>query len=89
MPFLPNSAPAQAYKGQSVIITVPSELYLNLSKIYVGEIMQINSSGKLGIVSEIDVFGNSYKISPLQPDLRFDSDATPGILGLEEINRFD
>ena len=80
MAYLYNDIPAQAYKGQAVKITLSNSYISQLPNIILGEIME-NSDGKLGIVCEIDSFGNSFKISPLQPNFRFDSDATPGILG--------
>lgn len=73
---------AQAYKGQSVICTFTEEDWINdiLPNIKVKDPVGVDSSRKLGLVSEIDVYGFSIKVTPLQPDKRFDSNETPGIL---------
>lgn len=76
-----NTISAQAYKGQSVIIT---PIAGTLGDFLIGEMLVVASSGKIGTICEIDTYGSSFKVTPLQPNFRFDGDGTPGILGAGE-----
>lgn len=81
---------AQAYKGESVICSFAGSSWTSIvlanPEIYnFGKIVSISSNSKLGIISEIDIYGNSFKVTPLQPDFRFDSVNTPGILRKGEV----
>lgn len=88
MAYLANSIEAQAYKGQSVMIILLPEYVENMINLSVGKLVQ-NEDGKIGVVSEIDTYGNSFKVAPLQPDLRFDSIDTPGILQKTNITLYE
>lgn len=71
---------AQAYEGQSVICTFGDTWVDVIEILNIGDIIVAESSGKIGQIVEMDMYGNSFKVSPLQPNLRFDSGAAPGIL---------
>jgi hypothetical protein len=76
MPSLSNIQDAQAYRGQAVKVTCNPEIVQTLTLgalAVVGDLIT-----PTGYISEIDFYGNSIKITPIQPDKRFDS--IPGIL---------
>ena len=61
-----NTVPSQALRGQNIKITVqlPS---LEFTQLQVGQLCQ-NNAGKQGVIYSVDTFGNSFEISPYQPD---------------------
>jgi len=78
------SSPAQ--RGQSVQVYLNSaETLAKLSAVTVGQKAVITSSSKVGYVCSVDYRGNSYEVTPVTPDARFDSTTTPGILNATEI----
>lgn len=81
-----NQLASSALRGQSVIVYLNSaETLAKLSTITKGQKAVITSSSKVGYVSFVDYPGNSYEVTPVTPDARFDSTTTPGILNATEV----
>jgi len=75
-----NDRTAQALRGESVIVTVPSSDWATVSSsLAIGDEILIPESGNLGTVGSIDSFGLTFEVVPFQPDFRFDG-ANPGLL---------
>lgn len=89
-----QSSPALRY--QSAVVTV----YPSQAATYFGGMVHpqefdayaanrmrasVGSSGKQGYIQQVDVYGTTFRVKPLTPDARFDSNATPGILQAGEI----
>lgn len=86
---LTNQTASPALRGQDALIILSwSDSNASLKNVSVGEKAGCVSSGKLGTVSEIDPNGLYIKIKPAQPNARFDSSSTPGILNLGELITF-
>jgi hypothetical protein len=86
MPNPINAKASQALRGQSVTVTMEAPEYPDLS--WLDQIVEVDSSGKTGIVTRVDQYGVSFQVTPIQPDTRFDSLNTPGILSASETINF-
>lgn len=76
-----NTIASQAYRGQTVRITLGVGQIPELYNIMVGQTaINPDNNTVIGVISEVDLYGNSFKITPVQPNLRFDTISTPGIL---------
>jgi hypothetical protein len=74
-----------ANRGADVWVTLgATEVVNKLSSIYNGEKATISSSGNVGYVSFVDVYGHGFRVSPQSPAGRFESIA-PGYLSAGEI----
>lgn len=63
-----NKYPFQASRSQAVKITLdPSEIEY-LSQINIGDQCTIDSTGVLASIYSIDKYGNSFMVTPVQPD---------------------
>lgn len=81
-----NQKYSQALRGQGVKVTLsPSDAALYLDTIEVGDECTADSSDKGGTVRSVDRLGNSFKISPKQPNDTFNSLSTPGYLASGEV----
>ena len=91
-----NLASSPALRGQSSVVSV----YPSQALTYFGGMVntfefntarpnlmraKVQSSSKIGYLSEVDVYGTTFKVAPITPDLSFDSNSTPGILQAGEI----
>jgi len=90
-------ASSPALRNQSAVVSV----YPSQAATYFGGMVQPNgpfdaysakrmravvqSSGKQGYIHQVDVYGSRFLVKPITPDLRFDSNSTPGILQAGEI----
>lgn len=84
-----NQNAAPALRGQDAIVQLTwAASATNLPNISIGQTAGVVSSGKFGTVSEIDPNGIFVKVKPAQPNARFDSLSTPGILAANEIVTF-
>lgn len=88
MPTPINQTSSQALRGQSVIVTVDPTVDGYPEASWVGNIVTVDSSSKQGIITSVDVNGISFKVTPIQPNLRFDSTSTPGLLAVGETINF-
>lgn len=80
---LTNRQTAQSLHGQSVLVTLDSsESNTYLSQLSIGDLVESDESGDLGTISFIDDKGHSFKVTPVQPDFRFDG-ASVGLLSLD------
>lgn len=72
MATLTNTKTAQAQKGQNVIFTLSgSDAITYLPDLTIGQECELDSNGKLGYISEIDLAGISFKIKPVNQSLDF------------------
>ena len=84
-----NQTAAPALDGQDALVTLTwAASTANLANIYLGEKVT-TSGGNIGYVSFIDTNGIYVKVKPQQPNLRFDSASTPGILAANETLTFN
>lgn len=64
-----NQVASQALRGENVKITVDlSSNQAEFDQLVVGQACVNNQSGAEGYVYSIDSFGNTFEITPLQPD---------------------
>jgi multidrug efflux pump subunit AcrA (membrane-fusion protein) len=78
--LLTNRQTAQSLHGQSVLITLDSsQSNTYLFQFSIGNSVQSDESGNLGTISFIDTKGHSFKVTPVQPDFRFEG-ANYGLL---------
>lgn len=84
-----NQTAAPALDGQDSLITLTwSASTANLANMFVGQKVT-TSGGNIGNVSFIDTNGIYVKVKPQQPNLRFDSASTPGVLAATEVLTFN
>ncbi|HEY8687745.1 MAG TPA: hypothetical protein VIM07_00810 [Chitinophagaceae bacterium] len=80
-----NRFAASALRGQGTKITLDStETGTKLPNITVGQKATTGSTSKVGYVYSVDYYGNSFIVTPRNPDLRFDSTAS-GYLSVGEV----
>lgn len=63
-----NRKASQALRGETVIVTVDSTDQANLHLISKGQLATLSSNSKTGTVGRVDYFGNSFQVTPIQPD---------------------
>jgi len=80
MPTPTNAKASQSLRGQDVTITMDPSVDSYPDPSWINNVVSVGSSSKTGIITSVDVNGVSFKVTPIQPDLRFDSTSTPGIL---------
>jgi hypothetical protein len=71
---LTNQVASQALRGQNTKVTLSFAESANLSSLSVGMQCQGSLSAILGYIYSIDVYGNSFEITPAQPDQIFGSE---------------
>lgn len=83
MATLTNRKTAQAQTGQDVIFTLNgADSITYLSQLELDMECKLDSNNKLGYISEIDLYGHSFKIKPVNPSLDFAN--TPQFLEASE-----
>lgn len=75
-----NRKASQALKGQAVLVTLDSSDSANLYKVREGQLAINNSNAKVGKVAFVDVYGHSFKVSPVWPYGDFASASVYGYL---------
>jgi hypothetical protein len=84
-----NQIAAPVLDGQDALVTLTwAASTANLANISIGEKVT-TSGGNIGYVSFIDPNGIYVKVKPQQPNLRFDSASSPGILAATEVLTFN
>lgn len=84
-----NQTAAPALNGEDSLVTMTwAASTANLANISIGQKVT-TSGGNIGYVSFIDTNGIYVKVKPQQPNTRFDSASTPGILAANEILTFN
>jgi hypothetical protein len=63
-----NQVASQALRGQNVKVTLDSSDAGQLANINIGDLCTISTSSNTGTVYSIDSYGNSFEITPIQPD---------------------
>lgn len=81
--------PYQALRGQSVRVYLSNSDSSILGSLYVGQIIEINSTNVLGYIVSVDEYGRSFLISPIQPNFTLESFGTPGYFDAGEIVYID
>jgi len=66
-----NKKASQTLRGQVAIVTVEDDDIAKLADLEVGMVCENDSSNKTGTIHSIDLYGNSFKVSPIQPDKDF------------------
>ena len=80
-----NNQSAVALRGGAVLVTLTAaESLSKLPSIAVGYKATMGSSSNVGYVSSVDKYGYSFKVSPRNPNERFES-VTPGYLNNGEL----
>ena len=78
MATVTNTKDSQALRGQAAIVTVGTSDIAAMQQFTVGETVTCDGGTTLGTIHSIDFYGNSFKVSPIQPNLTFNT--TPGYL---------
>ena len=81
---LSNTAYCAVLRGTDATVTLPQSQISQLPYLVIGNKATISSSGYYGYISEIDVYGNSFKFKAAQVDGILES-VTPGLLNISEI----
>lgn len=79
-----NTKAYQSLRGQAVLVTVASDELDDLQDISKGMLATNDSSGKTGLVGNVDYFGTTFQVIPIQPDRTFESAGTYGYLAANE-----
>lgn len=84
-----NTLSSEAQRGEDAIVSLSSgqaAIYLGgIGAIHVGERAQVVSSNVYGYVSEIDVYGTTFRIKPQYPSGNMASVYNPGVLNANEL----
>lgn len=68
-----NRKASQALAGQGVIVTLNAADAGQLGNWEAGDLVTADTSGKTGTINRVDGEGNSFSVTPIQPDKSFDS----------------
>jgi hypothetical protein len=79
-----NQVASQALRGEDVIVSLDSTDTAKLSSISVGQQASISATSIYGVVSEIDSYGHSFQVTPIQPNFAFASPSQAGYLKATE-----
>ena len=79
-----NQVAASTLRGQDAIVTLNGAQQPDLAGFSLGQRAQVESSAKTGYISEIDLYGYTFRIKPQYPSGDLSSLTTPGILGVGE-----
>jgi hypothetical protein len=79
-----NQKASQALFGQSVTVTLDSSDSLQLAHIAVGDKIELDSSGNIGYICSIDLYGNSFKANPVDGASTLASTTPVGYLAEDE-----
>lgn len=63
-----NQVASQALRGQNVKVTLNGSDAAQLSNINIGDVCTISTSNNTGTIYSIDLYGNSFEITPIQPN---------------------
>ena len=80
-----NRKASQTLAGQAALVTLNSSDAANMYLLRAGQLCTNQSSGKTGTVNKINVYGNSFTISPIQPNMNFSSASVYGYLASGEV----
>lgn len=85
MATVTNIVPCNAPNGQNAIVTLGTSDTTNvLPALTVGQKCTNGSSSKIGYISEIDPFGRTFKIAPINAVSNFASTTPRGTLATSE-----
>lgn len=79
-----NRKASQSLRGQAVLVTLDSTDAANMYLLREGMLCTNSSSGKTGTVEKVNVYGNSFAVSPIQPNMDFASASVYGYLAVGE-----
>lgn len=66
-----NRIASQALRGQGVKVTLDSTDAAQLANFTQGLVCTHDQSGKTGTINRVDYDGNSFLVTPIQPDREF------------------
>lgn len=69
-----NRTASQAYRGESVKVFLDQTDSLQLGNLTVGQLCTITSSSNVGYISNIDLYGTSFMVTPKYHFSAFQSD---------------
>lgn len=84
MATVTNRKASQSLQGQSVLVTLDVSDAASLSSLSEGQLVTNDSSGNKGTIERVDYFGNSFRVTPVQPNTTFESAGTYGYLAVNE-----
>lgn len=85
MPTVTNQVACSALNGANVIVTLNSSDTSNvLPGLYLGRLCTNGSSSKTGYISEIDFYGNTFRIAPVTTATNFASTSPRGVFAVGE-----
>ena len=79
-----NRRASQSLKGQAVLVTLDSTDAAQLANFSEGMLCTNGSSSKTGTINRVDYEGNTFSVSPIQPDTTFESATVYGYLAVSE-----
>ena len=79
-----NRVASQALNGEDVKVTLDSTDAAELENFDPG-MLCTNASGRTGTINRVDYFGNSFLVTPIQPDKNFESVSTYGYLAVGDV----
>lgn len=75
-----NRKAAEALRGEGVVVTLNAADQSNLASLLPGQPCSISGVAVYGTVARVDLYGISFDVNPLQPNLDFASPSQPGYL---------
>ena len=82
---LTNTAYGNALPGQDAIVTVSQSQKSYLQSLQIGWEAIVGSSGVYGYISQVDIYGYTFKVKPVTPTQNMASASTGGLLLPNEI----
>ena len=79
-----NRRASQSLPGSAVLVTLDATDALELENFTAGMLCTNDSSGNTGTIHRVDYPGNTFLVSPIQPDKTFQSSTTYGYLAVSE-----
>ena len=66
-----NQRASQALRGEAVLVTLNEADSANLVNFEKDMLCTHDQSGRTGTIHSVDYYGNSFKVSPIQPNTEF------------------
>lgn len=77
-----NRVASSALRGEGVLVTLDSSDTASVLPTLTTGQKCTNANSKVGYINSIDPLGRSFIVTPANPDLKFDSSATPSVLAV-------
>lgn len=73
MATVTSTIASSALRGQSVMVNLSGADSAKLAAMYLGQKATISSSGNMGYIDGIDLYGTSFRVKPSAPNLFWQS----------------